>query len=377
MSQEVQVIFVSASVGAGHNQAAAAVMAVLQQRYPYVQTEFIDVLQFVPWWFRTSYAGLYTLGVTRFPGIYGWTYRAFDRAGPKRSLNERARLLIERVAVRPLRRRIMDRRPSLVVATHYLGTPMLGRLIGRGLADMRLWTVMTDYEAHRFWYAENVDRFFVASDRVRQGVQSWGYDAGQIEVCGIPVHPKWTAPLQRQAVRRRWDLPAEGPIIVLSPGAYFTVGPVGRIARGILDSTDAHVVVLAGSNKKLLAALAGFPEAGRRLTSVPFTDRAHELLEVASLMVSKSGGLTTSECIAKGVPMVLTKPVPGQESANAEMLVAEGAAVIAPTVPEVIDTVTSLISAPEALEAFRSNAHRLYRPAAETIAEEIVRGLDE
>lgn len=363
-----RVIFVSTSVGAGHNQAAAALMAAMDDARPQVETEFIDALEYASWSFRLVYGCGYHALVSKLPWLYGLGYRLNNRPNtPRRTLAERLRLRIEWLALRRLRRHLLARRPALVMATHYLAMPMIGRLIGRGVAGLRMFAVITDNEPHRWWFAENVERYFVANERVARAIVPWGIDRARITVSGIPVHSKWTAPLDREKILRDWRLPAGAPIVILTGGTFFTVGPVEQTVRGILDNSDAHVVVLAGNNKRLLAELADFREAGGRLTAVGFTDRVHELAEVASIFVTKAGGLITSECITKGVAMVLTKPVPGQEAANAEMLSREGAAVVAPTTEDVIREVTRLLEMPAAVQALSTNARRLYRPGTQRI----------
>ena len=353
--EAMQVLFIGASVGAGHNQAATAIMAALKARAPHLQAEFIDALEYTARWFRPSYRGLYQLGFVHFPRIYGWSYHMLNRPrGLNRTLSERIQLWTERLAMRRLRRHILDRSPKLVVATHYLPSRMLGWLIGHGPSDLRMWVVVTDTEAHRFWYAENVQEYFVPNEQVAQTVRSWDMPGAGVTASGIPVHPKWTAPLDAKAILTQWKLPADRPIVLLNGGAYFSAGPTERIARRLLAETPAHVVVLAGSNKKLLAKLAALSGGTDRLTAAPFTDKVHEL-----------------------APMVLTRPVPGQEAANAATLVAEGVAVMASDVAEVIEKVAALIGSPEALHALRTNARRVYLPAAETIADRIAQTLDQ
>ena len=371
-----RVMFVSSSVGAGHNQAAAALIAGLKAEAPSVRAEFIDTLEYVPWWFRLVYAGGYEMLVTKFPRLYGLGYRLNNRPKTaRRKISERLRLVLEFRALCRLRQRLLRQRPSLIMATHYLAMPMIGRLIGGAATDLRMMAVVTDNEAHRFWYAKNVERWFVANDRVSGELQAWDVEPERITVSGIPVHPKWTAPPDKSKVRRDWSLPDDVPIVLISGGAYFTVGPIERIARGILAETNAHVVALAGSNKKLLAQLSQMPESPLRLTPVPMTDRLNELAAVADVMVTKSGGLMTSECLASGTAMVLIKPVPGQEAANAELLVAQRAAVIAPTSEEVIRQVRRLLETPADAESLRTNARRLYRPATETIVSAILEAI--
>ena len=370
------VMFISASVGAGHNQAAAALLAGLKAEAPSVRGQFVDALEYVPWWFRLVYAGGYETLVTKFPRLYGLGYRLNNRPKTaRRKFSERLRLSLEWRVLSSLRQRLLRQRPALIVATHYLAMPMIGRIIRRGMAEMRMMSVVTDNEAHRFWYSENVERWFVANEQVREELTGWDVEPERITVSGIPVHPKWTVAADKGRVRREWSLPEDVPIVLLSGGAFFTVGPIARIARSLIAETDAHVIALAGSNKKLLASLSRMPESPSRLTPVPMTDRLNELAGVADVMVTKSGGLMTSECIASGTAMVLTRPVPGQEAANAELLARERAAVIAPTTDQVIAQVCRLLETPAETESLRSNARRLYRPATETIVANIIEAI--
>jgi processive 1,2-diacylglycerol beta-glucosyltransferase len=374
--RRTRLILASSSVGAGHNTAAAAIMAALKTADPAIRAEFTDALAFVPWWFRLTYAGIYTLGMTKVPRLYGVGYGLLGRTrGPRRILGERVRLSVERWALRSYQQHLLRRRPVLVLATHYLASPTVGWMVGRGVKGIRLWAMVTDHQAHRFYYAENVEKYFVANEQVRDQLAGWGVQPGRVVISGIPIHPKWTEPLNKAEVRRKWKLPDRGHIVLLSGGAYFTVGPVQQIAEGILAASEAHVVILAGANKKLLARLAGLSQSTGRVTAVPFTDRVHELVEVASLVVTKPGGLITTECTARGAAMVLTRPVPGQEAANAALLVGRGAGVRADSTDQVIREVTALLAAPAKLRFLRGEARRLYKPATQTIASHIVQAI--
>jgi processive 1,2-diacylglycerol beta-glucosyltransferase len=369
-----RVILASASVGAGHNQAAAAVLAALARRGVGFETEFVDSLAYADGWFRVVYAGGFTLLVTKLPRVYGWGYRRTCRLG-RRMRRDPVRLWVERIATRRFRRWLAPRLPALLVCTHYLPLPVAVRMASSDPHRLRVWVVVTDYEPHRFWHADGVDRYLVACPAVAEQFARWGVDPERITVTGIPVHPKWTDPLDAGQVRRQWGLPPGRPVVLLSGGAYFTVGPVERIARGLLQRSDAHVVVLAGANKRLLARLAPPGVPAGRVTGVPFTDRVHELAHVADVIVTKPGGLIVSECMAKGAAMVLTRPVPGQESANAEMLRGETAAVVTRTTEDVIAEVVRLLDSPAEAERLGANARRLYRPGAQAVAEEIARTL--
>jgi len=282
------------------------------------------------------------------------------------------RLRVEWYALKQLREHILKRRPNLILATHYLATPMIAKIISQSLPSLKLLTVITDNESHRFWYAENVEKWFVANEKVRDELLMWGIEPNRIIVSGIPVHKKWTAPFDREKTLRDWNLPSDRPIVILTGGAHFTVGPIEQIARRILATSNAHLIVLTGANKRLMARLAHWQQATKRMTLISFTDRLNELVGVAKVVITKAGGLITSECIARRVPMVLTKPVPGQEAANAELLAREGIAVIAPTTNQVIAKVKTLLESNNLIQIMRQRARKLYKPATETIASTII-----
>lgn len=362
-----KVLIVTASVGAGHNSAARAVTAALADAGK-LDVQCLDVLDFAPRWFRAYYAGGFALAMTRFPRLYGLGFRLSDYPhGPRRGAMERLRLWREWGVLRRFRRRLVALAPDLVVHTHFLALPIVTGLVRRGLLSAAQMVVVTDVKVHRFWYSAGVERWFVPAAPSADTLRRWGVDESRITVSGIPVKAKWTAPVDRGKVLADWRLTGAGDIVLLSGGTEFTCGPVLRIARGLADACpDARVVVLAGRNKKLLARLARLPAAGR-VVGVSFTDRVHELVEVCSLMVTKPGGITTAECLARGTPMVLTNPVPGQEAGNAEYFRGAGAAVIARGTDDIIDRTRRLLADTRALGEMGDAARRLYRPATETI----------
>ena len=249
-------------------------------------------------------------------------------------------------------------------------------MIRDGQLSARQMVVVTDHVIHRFWYAEHVDHWFLSSELGLETLQRWLIDPQGITVSGMPVHPKWTQPLDRERIYAEWYLPRHRKIVLLTGGTEFVCGPVVKVARGVLEACgDACVVLLAGRNKKLLAELSSLGREPDRLIAVAFTDRVHELVEVCSLMITKAGGSTTAECLAKGTPMVLLKSVPGQEAGNAAYLQREGAAVTTRKTSEVVAQTRRLLNDPAALAQLAQNARRLYRPATQTIVDAIVKAV--
>jgi processive 1,2-diacylglycerol beta-glucosyltransferase len=367
------VLVLSARVGAGHGQAARAVVEAIGEVAPAATVRIEDVIDHVGPLFRTVYQGGYVTSMTRLPRLYGIGFDLSNHPDtPRRGLTERLRLANERHWLAPLAAKMLQWQPRVIVSTHFLVPPMLTRLIASGRLRSRLCVVVTDHFPHRWWYCEGVEHWFVPDEWGRDRFARWGIAAGAVTVCDIPVRLKWEQPVDRAKVLADWKLPSDKQIVLLAGGADFTCGPIEAIATGILAaSPTAHVAVLAGRNKDLLARLSQLRDAGRGLTPVSFTDRAHELVGVSSLMVTKPGGVTTAECCAMGTPMVLIRPVPGQEGGNAVYLSAHGAAIVPGGPLKVIESVRRLLADPAELAAMSDRARELHRPAARTIAAKV------
>jgi len=364
-----RVLVLSASVGAGHTQAARAIVEGLAPYAAELEVRAVDVLNFAPRLFRAFYARGYAFLVSYLPRLYGVGYWLTDRPdGPTRSLMERRRLRRERRAMGPLIELLLGRRWDLLVHTHFLAPPVAAFLRDRGRLDCPQLVAVTDNVVHRYWYSEHVDHWFLSADLGRRRLIRWGVPAERITVSGMPVHPKWLRPAERERVLAEWHLPAGRPIVLLAGGADFVCGPVVPVARELSGGADGPcVVVLGGRNKKLLADLAGIDRPADRLVSLAFTDRAAELAAAAKLIITKAGGATTAECLAKRLPMVLLPPVPGQEAGNARYFEREGAAVIARDAGDACVQARRLLGDAAALEAMARRAGELYRPAVETV----------
>ena len=363
-----RILVTSATVGSGHNQAAKAIMEALPEALPAVQMELVDLMELVPKWFRLYYEGGFKLSMTRLGRAYGWGFRALNRPHrPRRSPMERLRLRHERRALGRYLDLLRDRRPDLVLHTHFLAAPAVAHLIDQGLL-LRQATVVTDVDVHRWWYSRHVEHWFLPQEYSRRHFDRWGIDPASVTVSGIPIRPKWQAPLDRRKIFDDWQLPRDRKILLLCGGTEFTVGPVVKMARGIVEACPrACLVVLAGRNKNLLADLSGLHLPPESLRPTGYTDRMPELAEVATMMLTKAGGITTAECLSKGLPMVFLRPVPGQEGGNAIYFQRQGAGVITNTVQEIVDAVRELLENPARLEELAQNAGRLYRPATDII----------
>ncbi|MFW6132612.1 MAG: MGDG synthase family glycosyltransferase [Planctomycetota bacterium] len=364
-----RILMTTAAVGAGHTSVAAALRERFAAASPELDIRCIDVLDFVPRAFRTVYAGGFALGMSRLRRLYGAGYWLSNRPHrPGRGPGERIRLRFERAMLRGYAAFVRRADPELILHTHFLPVPTTARLLDGGELGGEQMVVVTDVEVHRFWYARRVARWFVPAPPSAEPLRRWGVADDRVTVCGIPVRHRWADAHDETALRDEWNVPHDRPAVVLTGGATFTCGPIARVARRLLDACPhMRLFALAGRNERLYRRLCSLPEAQQRMTVLGFSPRLHELAAVSSLVITKPGGVTTSECLAAGKPMVLLPPVPGHEQGNAEFFRSAGAAVIARRPRDVAPLVAELLNDPARLEAMSAAARRLHRPAAETI----------
>ena len=368
-----RVLIATASVGAGHNAVARAIATGLAELPNPPQVDVLDVLTLAPWSFRVYYAQGFAFAVTRLPMLYGLGYHLANHPqGRRLGLMERRRLWHERIAMRKFRRYMQNLRPDIVIHTHFLAPPILSHMTAMGQFNTPQFVTITDHDQHRFWLAGGIKRWFLPSDVGLEKLVRWGIDRDAITVSGMPIHPKWLQEPDRDMVLADWRLPADKKVVTLSGGTEFTCGPVVKIARRILQlCPEISLVVLGGRNKKLLGQLGKLASEADGLFPVSFTDRIGELVWISSLMVTKAGGISTAECLAAGVPMILPKPVPGQEAANAKHFHSNGAAVATRRYSDVPTEVRRLLDDPDALKRLGDNARKLFRPGTDTVVQAI------
>ena len=215
------------------------------------------------------------------------------------------------------------------------------------------------------WVQERMQGYFAATDEVAFRMRHEGIPAERIHVTGIPVMPAFARALDRAQCAQAFGLdPQRKTILLMGGGAG--LGSLDTIAAGLLAlAGDFQLIVLAGKNAAALAALqklaAQYPG---RLLAQGFTSEVERLMACADLVVTKPGGLTTSECLALGLPMIVNSPIPGQEERNADYLLEQGVALKAFDGVTLEYRVRHLLEHPEQLQAMRAKALALGRPRA-------------
>jgi len=357
----------TAAVGCGHSTAAKAIVQALSAADPTVQVDMIEALELVPRWFNAVYRDGYLKLIQHAPALVGKLYDATDRYETRRGP---AHMLENRV-LRDLVHHPVIQAADVVMTTHFLCGRVLSWAKADGMLRSPLMVCVTDQHPHGTWLTPHADLTLVASAEARGLVVQRGLSEQRVMVSGIAINPRHAGTMNRQEARRMLQVPPEKPLILLVGGGL-GLGGMGEVARQILGSSlQAHLVVLCGKNEGLRRELeewaGGRGEGGPSCQVLGFSTQMPEWMSAADVMIGKPGGLTTSEACAWGLPMVLVRPIPGQEERNARRLVECGAAILAQNEREAATSAMGLVSDAGRLASMRACAKTLGVPHAASL----------
>ncbi|MBL8797801.1 MAG: glycosyltransferase [Planctomycetia bacterium] len=347
-------------------RAAQAVELALRQLAPDALVKNLDVLMLTNVAFRRVYAKTYIDLVNRAPHFLGFFYDMLDQ--PSRSgryTSDKFRLVVEKLNLKAFLKLLQEEAWDLVINTHFLPAEIIAALRREGKLGVKQVTATTDFETHRLWVNQPCDRYFTATEEGARYLQHWGVPAADTEATGIPIHPVFAQDKDRAVCLKHQKLAGDRTVILQMAGG-FGVGPIEQLYRALLDvQHPLEVVTVAGKNQKLKAKLESVPVPKRHKAHVlGFTDQIDELMAVADLVMSKPGGLTTSEVLARGAGMVIVNPTPGQEYRNNDFLLENGAAMKVNNIGTLAYKIDALLADPKKLARMRENARKLGRPQA-------------
>jgi processive 1,2-diacylglycerol beta-glucosyltransferase len=322
-----RVLIPTVTVGAGHVQAAAALEEAWRALRPQDTVQRLDVLEFMPRLYRNAYLQGYLKLVAHAPELWGAVFRKTDNPKRLRRLN-RVRTTLSRLNTPKFVRAVKQFAPDVVVATHFLPTEILDAL--RSKKRLQPWpfiaSVVTDFEAHALWLVPSVELYCVAAEHTRARLLAREVPPTQAVVTGIPIATRFQAIPTRRAARKQLGLRDDLPVLLVLGGG-FGLGPVGEIVAALQKlAQPVQIAVVCGRNEKLRRELA-VQEHRQPTHLLGFVGNMQDWMAAADLVLTKPGGLTTSEALAVGRPVVVLNPIPGQEEANSDFLLEQGAAI--------------------------------------------------
>lgn len=365
----------SATGGAGHLRAGVALeKAASTLPYP-VKAKHYDCLDFTSKAFKKVYADSYLALINRAPELWGYLYSlAEGKPYRKRGLLR----LFDDFNYHRYLKFLRAEQPDAIIATHFLPVISVSNKLRKAGVHAPVFAVTTDFDAHQYWVDPIIERYYVHHEESAWQLQSKGVPEEKISVHGIPLMQEFRSIRPRDAVRSQLGIENTRLTLLIISGGFGT-GRLEEIVHqtaatlGQQEGKEFTILVVCGKNERSKKSLAryGFPRnVDARVFG--FVDNIHDLMNASDLLISKSGGLTSAEAMAKQLPMIIVDPIPGQETRNADLVVEQGAGWKAVNLANLSYKIRRVIQQPDLLIKARNAAASLAKPdAANTILDHV------
>lgn len=352
-----KILILYAAYGGGHYSAANSIKKYLDEHFE-VETEIIDCIQYINKVLNKLTTEAYKEMARKAPSLWGKVY-SNSQSGLLGHVSSRT----NKVMAIKLKNLIKEIQPDLIVSTHPFSSQMVSYLRRKGKINCKLVTVLTDFAPHDQWLIghEYTDDFFVANEKMGKYLLNYGVEPSKIHVTGIPLSNKFFQKFNKQEIYKEFGLNDSKPVILFFGGGEFGLGkdrPAQILEALINNLSTTQIIAISGKNPKMNESFSEIVkklDCGNRVKVFEYTNKVPELMSISSLVVTKPGGLTTSESLASELPILVINPIPGQEEENAEFLVEHNVAVWLKNDDNPDEVIQKLFSSPEKLNDMKKN----------------------
>lgn len=351
-----RIIILYATAGSGHKKAAEAIYNALRSQGK--SAALVDIVSFMSPLSRRLYSDGYLFLITHLPGLWGLAYTFSDTAILS-FLNIHLRRFFNARLCSKLINYLANEAPEHVISTQFLASEAVSYAIEKRGLKTRLTTIVTDFGVHNFWVNPHTHKYCCAADSSKQLLINKNVPPEDVVVTGIPVDPKFIPVIDKRKILTDLGLSPDRFTVLIATGGI-GIGPIEEIVRDLKN--EAQLLVVCGSNKALQERLSRPAYPGVRVFG--FIDYMEKLMAASDVMVTKAGGLSVSESLTKGLPLIFFCLIPGQEMINAETMQVAGVGFISRSLSEIRQKVCYLKNNLSAREACRRHALSLAKPDA-------------
>ena len=324
-----KVLIFYASYGGGHLNAAKSIKECIDTNYPNYETELIDCMKYINKPIEKITTAAYREMAKKAPWAWGKIY-SDSQKGPLAHISSRSNKIFAIKLLKLLR----EKQPDIIISTHPFGSQMCSYLKRKGKITAEIATIMTDFSPRDQWLvgSDFTDYFFVAHDKMKDYLISKNIPEEKIFATGIPISSRFLKQYNKEEILKEFDLQKDKKTILFFGGGEFGLGKTQTVEifeSLIRDFNYLQVIAISGKNPKMKESFNNIVQKYYKENSVKileYTNQVPELMSISDLVVSKPGGLTTSESLASNLPMIIINPIPGQEEENAEFLESKGIA---------------------------------------------------
>ena len=322
-----KIIILYASVGGGHFKAAEGIKNYITDNYTNCEVQMIDALKYTNKVVDKIVIKSYVNMAKYSPKMWGEIYKFSEKLYSPANFSNAVQMILSNKLLALLK----YEEPDTIISTHPFITEMVASLKKREKISTELNVIMTDYASHKFWELkpEYVDRYFVANNEMKVNLSFNGIDSDKIFVTGIPVAPAFLRKMDKYKIYEEFDLDPNKKTVLLFGGGEYGLSDVKDFLKGLLSvNQDIQVVTIAGKNAKVKNMFKKISEKfDKKVIILGYTTKIPELMHISDFVISKPGGLTTTEILVSNIPFIIINPIPGQEEENARFLLNNGAAV--------------------------------------------------
>ena len=357
-----KVIIFYASYGGGHLNAAKSIQECITNNYKNINVELIDCMKYVNITIEKLTTAAYREMAKKAPWAWGRIY-ADSQKGPLAHISSRSNKIMAIKLLKLLR----EKNPDLIISTHPFGSQMCSYLKRKQKITSKIATIMTDFAPHDQWLVGNeyTDYYFVAHNKMKQYLISKNIDENKIFDTGIPISNRFLLNYNKNDILSELNFTPNKKTVLFFGGGEFGLGKTKTVE--IFECfvklfPDIQIIAVAGKNENMKTAFSKIVEQEKRNDSIKvleFTNKVPEFMSVSDLVVTKPGGLTTSESLASKLPMVIINPIPGQEEENAQFLEENGIAVWIKKYDNPYERLQNLFSDPKLLPTMKENTEKL------------------
>ena len=357
-----KVIIFYASYGGGHLSAARSIKENMETNYEDIDVKLIDCMEYVNKTVNKITTKAYSEMAKKAPKTWGRVYWKSQK-GPLAQISTTSNKILSIKLYKLLK----DFEPNLIVSTHPFGSQMCAYLKKHGKLNAKIATVMTDYAPHDQWLVFNkyVDYYFVSHDGMKKELHEKGIPNEKIFATGIPLSNKFLLKYDKPTILKSFGLSPDKKTVLFFGGGEFGLGKTQtfKIFKSFVECPEnIQIVAISGKNPKMKEAFENLVESLNKKDSVKileYTNQVPELMSISDLVVTKPGGLTTTESLASGLPIVVINPIPGQEEENASYLEKNKVAIWLKKDDNVEAILKDLFSNPEKMQEMKIRARLL------------------
>ncbi|AZK46378.1 MGDG synthase family glycosyltransferase [Paenibacillus lentus] len=335
-----RVLILSEGFGRGHTQAGHALAAGIKKICPEAQTKVMELGSFLnpiiaPW-----ILSAYRVTVNTSPALVGMLYRKKY----EKPVGRLTRLALHKMFYQHASQVIGQLNPDVIICTHPIPNAVIARLRASGLR-IPLYTLITDYDAHGAWISPEVDQYLVSTPEVKQLLLQRGVSPDAVQVTGIPVHPNFWSIQDKTSARKELGI-KQMPTVLVMGGGWGLLLKDELIDKLLAWRSKVQIICCTGSNEKLAEKLRACPALQHEnITIIGHTQEVSKWMDASDILITKPGGMTCTEGLAKRIPMLFFESIPGQEDKNREYFVSQGFGMELSS-PEIIDQWFTSITEP-------------------------------